>query len=71
MNIETREVREISELSEDEKASGKWIPIAKKYIKKQPITDEDFARIARANERMARKAANRARAAARQRGEAE
>lgn len=57
MNIETREIRDASELSEQEKQSGKWIPVAKKYVGKQPISDADFARIIQADERRKRRAA--------------
>jgi hypothetical protein len=63
MNIETREIRAVSELSDEEKASGKWVPvprkIAKKYVQKQPVTDEDYARIMAADARRKRRAAKR------------
>lgn len=60
MNVETREIRPVAELSDEQKASGKWIPVAKKYVQKQPISDADFARILKANERRLRRAALRA-----------
>ena len=56
MNIETREIRDVKDLSDEEKASGKWIPVAKKYVKRQPITDADFARIVKADAKRSRKA---------------
>jgi hypothetical protein len=63
MNIETREIRNFSELSDDEKASGGWIPIAKKwakkYTQKMPVSDADYARIMAADERRKRRAAKR------------
>ena len=65
MNIETREIRDVSELSDAEKASGQWIPVAKKwgkkYAQKQPVTDADFARMLKADDRRKRRAAKRAR----------
>jgi hypothetical protein len=60
MNIETREIRAAAALTAEEKASGKWIPVRRKYAQKQPITDADFARIIAADERRKRRAANRA-----------
>lgn len=65
MNVETREIRNADELTEEEKASGKWIPIAKKwarkYVQKQPVTDADFARIQAAHDRRLRRAEKRRR----------
>lgn len=63
MNIETREIRDMNELTADERESGKWIPVAKKYVQKQPISDDDYARILAAEERRQRRAMNRAKAA--------
>jgi transcription initiation factor IIE alpha subunit len=59
MNIETREIRDLNEITPAERASGKWIPVAKKYVKKQPISDEDYARIMAAEERRIRRALKR------------
>jgi hypothetical protein len=61
MNIETREIKDLNDLSPAEKASGKWIPVAKKYVQKQPITDADFARIEKAHARWQHRLAKRAR----------
>ena len=55
MNIATREVRDVSELTEQEKASGQWIPVRRKYVQKQPISDADYARIMAADERRLRR----------------
>lgn len=60
MNVETREIKPADELTAAERASGKWIPVAKKYVAKQPISDADFARIMKADERRKRRAAKRA-----------
>lgn len=59
MNTETREIRNERDISADEKASGKWIPVRRKYVRKQPITDADYARIMAADERRKRRAAKR------------
>jgi transcription initiation factor IIE alpha subunit len=59
MNIETREIRDLNEITPAERASGEWIPVAKKYVQKQPISDEDYARIMAANERRTRRALKR------------
>lgn len=59
MNTDTREIRDMMELSEQERASGKWIPVARKYVHKQPISDADFARCVAANERRLRRAKKR------------
>ena len=59
MNTETREIRDVTELSEQERNSGQWIPVRKKYVQKQPISDADFARIVAANDRRLRRAARR------------
>jgi hypothetical protein len=59
VNIETREIKNADELTEVERASAKWIPIAKKYVKKQPISDADHARILAAHERRMRRAGKR------------
>jgi hypothetical protein len=32
MNIETREIKDAAELTPAQRASGKWIPVAKKYV---------------------------------------
>lgn len=59
MNTETREIRDVTQLSEKERNSGKWIPVRRKYVQKQPINDADYARIMAANERRQRQAAKR------------
>lgn len=59
MNTETREIKDADDLTPAERASGKWIPVAKKYVQKQPISDADFARILKADERRKRRAAKR------------
>ena len=59
MDTETREIRDVSKLSEEEKASGRWVPVRRKYVQKQPITDADFARIIAADERRKRRAGKR------------
>lgn len=59
MNIETREIRDLNELTPAQRASGKWIPVAKKYVQKQPISDADFARIQKAHDRWQRRLAKR------------
>lgn len=51
MNIETREIRDVMELSEKERNSGVWIPVRRKYVQKQPVSDADFKRILAAEER--------------------
>lgn len=51
MNIETREIRDVGELSEKERNSGVWIPVRRKYVQKQPVSDADFKRILAAEER--------------------
>lgn len=61
MNIETREIKDADDLTPAERASGKWIPVAKKYVQKQPISDADFARIQKAHDRWQRRLAKRAR----------
>jgi len=57
VNTDTREIRDVKDISEEEQKSGKWIPVRRKYIEKQPITDEDFIRIKLAEERRLRRAA--------------
>jgi hypothetical protein len=59
MNTETREIRDASQLTEQEKASGKWIPVRRKYVQKQPISDADYERIRAAYERRERRDARR------------
>lgn len=68
MNIETGEIRDLDALTDKEKASGKWAPIpasiwkrlyAKGYTAKVPKSDEDFARILKADEKRKRRAAKR------------
>lgn len=49
MNIETGEVRDYEKLSKEEVASGNWIPLPKKYVKKVPLTAEDHAAVLRAH----------------------
>lgn len=61
MNIETRGIKDVADLTHAERASGKWIPVAKKYVQKQPISDADFARIQKAHDRWQRRLAKRAR----------
>jgi len=60
MNVETREIKNAENLTPAERASGKWIPVAKKYVQKQPISDADFARIQKAHDRWHRRLAKRA-----------
>jgi hypothetical protein len=62
MNIETREIRDVNDLTEDEKRSGKWIPARRKYAQRQPLSDADFARIVAANDRRLRRARTKAQA---------
>lgn len=68
MNIETGEVRNVADLSDDEKRSGNWIPLCgkmkRKYAQKQPVTDEDRRRIIAAEAKRLRKKAARLDAAA-------
>lgn len=59
MNTETREIRDARELSEAERRSGLWIPVRRKYVQKQPISDEDFARCVAAEQRRKRRAEKR------------
>ena len=59
MNIATREIRDVAELTEQEKSSGQWIPVRRKYVQKQPISDADYARIMAAEERRIRRAMKR------------
>lgn len=51
MNTETREIRDVSELSEKERVSGVWIPVRRNYVQKQPVSDADYRRILRAEQR--------------------
>ena len=63
MNTETREIRTVDQLTDAEKQSGTWIPIAEKwaekYVQKQPVSDADFRCIVAANERRLRRAESR------------
>jgi hypothetical protein len=47
MNIDTGEIRNLNDLSEKEKKSGRWVEIPakylKQYVKKTPTTDDDYA----------------------------
>jgi hypothetical protein len=70
MNTETREIRDVKELSDKERNSGVWIPVRRKYVNKQPISDADFARIVEANRRRVAKAQRRLEAQRRADGEA-
>jgi hypothetical protein len=56
MNIETREIRNQKDITAEEKASGKWVPVARRYVQKQPISDADYARIMADYERRIRRA---------------
>lgn len=66
MNIETGEVKDISELTEEEKRSGKWIRLVDPrtppppYVPKVPVTEGDFAAVLKAQAKRERKAALRA-----------
>lgn len=57
MDTRTGEVKSVDQLTAEEKASGNWIPIAKKYMKKLPLTDADRARVIKAEERRQRRSA--------------
>lgn len=58
MNIETREVRDVEDLTPRELASGKWIEL-KTYVPKTPVSDRDYRRILLAEERRLNRAARR------------
>jgi hypothetical protein len=64
MNTETREIRDVTQLSEKERNSGVWIPVRRKYIQKQLISDADYRRALLAEEKRLRKRAARLRALA-------
>jgi hypothetical protein len=59
VNIETREIRDERDLTPNEKASGQWIPVRRKYVQKQPVSDADYQRILAAEaKRLRRRARN-------------
>ena len=66
MNIETREIRPLSELTKEELMSGKWIQL-NAYVPKSPVSDRDFAMVAKAEAKRLRRAARRLDAMARKR----
>lgn len=57
MNIETREIRDENDLTPNEKRSGQWIPVRRKYVQKQPVSDADYQRIMQAEAKRLRKRA--------------
>lgn len=64
MNIETGEIKNADDLTAEQRASGKWVPLppywrVKSYTPKAPSTRHDFTRLQHADDRRARKAARR------------
>ncbi|MGJ0510224.1 MAG: hypothetical protein ACR652_24520 [Methylocystis sp.] len=63
MNTDTREVRDLKDITPAEMATGKWVKVPKGYTPKNPATDEDYRRIMAADARRKLRAAKRLAAA--------
>lgn len=65
MNIDTGQIKDESELTDEEKKSGSWVRLVDPrtplppYVPKVPVTESDFAAVARAQEKRDRRAAKR------------
>lgn len=57
MNIATRQIVDENDLTPNQKAAGQWIPVRRKYVQKQPISDADYRRILQAEAKRLRKRA--------------